>query len=143
MGKVVFGSFASAREREREREKERDEGKTELSQQHFVKERNPLVAMTSITKFVARYLGSISHVKVRDLPGHIHKEYVGPSNTWWPRLKNRLLEYKEDHIDEGSFTPVKQVIVGVFCMAYLVGLPAELRHLRHAEEAKKNGGAEH
>ena len=59
---MVFGSFASARERERE--KERDEGKTELSQQHFVKERNPLVAMTSITKFVARYLGSISHVKV-------------------------------------------------------------------------------
>merc|ERR1712207_121188 len=74
MGKVVFGSFASAREREREREKERDEGKTELSQQHFVKERSPLVAMTSITKFVARYLGSISHVKVRDLPGHIHKD---------------------------------------------------------------------
>ena len=79
--------------------------------------------------------------QVRDLPGHIHKEYIGPSNTWVPRMRTRLLEYKEVHMDQGSFAPVKQVMVGVFCMSYLVGLPAELRHLRHEEEMKKQGAA--
>jgi len=93
-----------------------------------------------VTKLVNRYLGSMSKVKVADLPGHIHKEYIGPANSWWPRAKERLLQYKTDHIDQGSFTPVKQVMVSVFAMAYLVGLPAELRHLRHEEEMKKAGG---
>ena len=78
---------------------------------------------------------------MRDLPGHIHKEYIGPSNTWVPRMKNRLLEYKEEYIDEGSFVPVKQVMIGVFCMSYLVGLPAELRHLAHEEEMKRQAAA--
>ena len=54
-------------------------------------------------------------------------------------MKNRLLEYKEDYIDEGSFAPLKQVMIGVFFMSYIVGLPAELRHLRHEEEMKRQG----
>lgn len=78
---------------------------------------------------------------MRDLPGHIHKEYIGPSHTWVPRMRTRLLEYKEDYIDEGSFAPLKQVMIGVFFMSYIVGLPAELRHLRHEEEMKRQGGS--
>ncbi|QDZ20765.1 hypothetical protein HOP50_04g32870 [Chloropicon primus] len=96
--------------------------------------------MATFVRVVRKFLGDIQHVKVRDLPSHVHKEYIGPSNTWGPRMKNRLLEYKEDYIDEGSFVPVKQVMVGVFFMSYLVGLPAELRHLRHEEEMKRQGG---
>merc|ERR1711981_721135 len=69
--------------------------------------------MASVVRVVRRFLGDVQHVKVRDLPGHIHKEYIGPSNTWVPRMKNRLLEYKEEYIDEGSFVPVKQVMIGV------------------------------
>ena len=78
--------------------------------------------------------------QVRDLPSHLHKEYIGPTNTWVPRTKNRLLVYKEDYIDEGSFTPVKHVLIGGFFMSYLVGLPAELRHLAHEEAMKRQGG---
>merc|ERR1711933_458562 len=97
--------------------------------------------MVSVVRVVRRFLGEVQHVKVRDLPGHIHKEYIGPSNTWVPRIKQRLLVYKEDYIDEGSFAPLKQVMIGVFFTAYLVGLPAELRHLAHEEEMKKKGGS--
>jgi len=95
----------------------------------------------SFARVMRTFLGDIAHVKVRDLPGHIHKEYIGPSHTWVPRMRTRLLEYKEDYIDEGSFAPLKQVMIGVFFMSYIVGLPAELRHLRHEEEMKRQGGS--
>jgi len=69
---------------------------------------------------------------------HIQKNYIGPRDTWIPRIEKSLRQYKAKHVDSGSFTPLKQVMIGVFALSYVTGLPAELRHLRH-EEAKKRG----
>ena len=54
-----------------------------------------------------------------------------------------LTDYKQ-HIDAGSFKPLRDMMVGTFCLAYVVAWPQEYKHYLH-EQALKHGeaGAHH
>ncbi len=45
-----------------------------------------------------------------------------------------MKEYKAQHIDKGSFTPLVHTMVGVFCLSYCVTWPSEYRHMQHLKE---------
>lgn len=51
--------------------------------------------------------------------------------------------YNEKYIKTGSVRPLNDVLIYVFILAYGVGWPTELRHLKHEQEMAKKGGKKH
>jgi hypothetical protein len=84
---------------------------------------------------------SAAGVKVKDVPaflaGKLTRENIS-SNT-----AVLLADYKKAHIDTGSFTPMKHVLIGVFGLAYTVAWPQEYKHWKHEQEVKHGGGGKH
>jgi|Transcript_29124 hypothetical protein len=56
-----------------------------------------------------------------------------------PKFMKWVHDYKVANIDTGSAKPLKDVMVGVFCVAYVFAWPTEYSHWKHAQEARKNG----
>ncbi len=86
-------------------------------------------------------LKSLANLKVKDVPSfvksNVTREAVSQKTWSW------LEKYNEKYIQTGSIRPLNDVMISVGILAYFVGWPTELRHLRHAEEAAKHGGKEH
>lgn len=76
-------------------------------------------------------------MKVKDVPtflsSRITKENVSTGTSKW------LEQYKQ-HIDAGSFKPLRDMMVGTFCLAYVVAWPQEYKHYLHEQELKHGGG---
>eukprot|EP00951_Prasinocladus_malaysianus_P033671 scaffold334604_cov40-Prasinocladus_malaysianus.AAC.1 len=67
------------------------------------------------------------------------------STVTWENVSTRgakwVHEYKKANIDTGSSKPLKDVMVSVFCVAYVMAWPTEYSHWKHAQEARKKGEA--
>lgn len=59
------------------------------------------------------------------------------------KQKGFMHSYNEKYIQTGSIRPLNDVLIYVFILAYGVGWPTEMRHLKHAEEQAKKGGKKH
>eukprot|EP00192_Tetraselmis_astigmatica_P014506 CAMPEP_0117647794 /NCGR_PEP_ID=MMETSP0804-20121206/38_1 /TAXON_ID=1074897 /ORGANISM="Tetraselmis astigmatica, Strain CCMP880" /LENGTH=156 /DNA_ID=CAMNT_0005453307 /DNA_START=80 /DNA_END=551 /DNA_ORIENTATION=+ len=68
------------------------------------------------------------------------------SPATWSNLRNqgttKLMQYKVDHIDTGSAKPLKDVMVGVFCIAYVMAWPTEYAHWKHERDARLTAATE-
>ena len=51
-----------------------------------------------------------------------------------------LRDYKKAHIDTGSWTPLRHLMIGTFGIAYTVAWPQEYKHWKHEQEVKHGGG---
>ncbi len=49
-------------------------------------------------------------------------------------------EYKVNHIDTGSSKPLKDVMISVFTIAYVMAWPTEYRHWKHERDARLGKG---
>ncbi len=80
-----------------------------------------------------------AQVKVKDVPAflsqRVTRENITNSTMTW------AANYKKTYIDTGSFTPMRHLLVGTFCLAYTVAWPQEYKHYKH-EQAVKHGLAE-
>ena len=70
--------------------------------------------------------------QAKDMP-KIVSEAMRPNNVL-SKTQAFLAEYKAKYIDTGSFVPLQQVMLGVFCLSYTVTWPSEYRHMQHAKE---------
>ncbi|KAG0577313.1 hypothetical protein M758_5G140900 [Ceratodon purpureus] len=57
--------------------------------------------------------------------------------------KGFMNSYNEKYIKTGSIRPLNDVLIYVFILAYGVGWPTELRHMKHEQEMKKHGNKGH
>ena len=85
-------------------------------------------------------LQAAATVKVKDVPSFLSSrvttENVSSGASKW------LAQYKQ-HIDAGSFKPLRDMMVGTFCLAYVVAWPQEYKHYLHEQELKHGGGGKH
>eukprot|EP00218_Dolichomastix_sp_CCMP3274_P007558 CAMPEP_0170133288 /NCGR_PEP_ID=MMETSP0033_2-20121228/1197_1 /TAXON_ID=195969 /ORGANISM="Dolichomastix tenuilepis, Strain CCMP3274" /LENGTH=84 /DNA_ID=CAMNT_0010368759 /DNA_START=6 /DNA_END=260 /DNA_ORIENTATION=+ len=75
------------------------------------------------------FLSRLSKVKVKDV-GAFLKSEISVQNLK-PKAEAWAVRYKKEEIDKGTFTPLRDTLVGVFCLAYAVSWPTEYRHLMH------------
>ena len=78
-----------------------------------------------------------SAVKVKDVPSFLATRLTYTNLS--TQTANWATNYKQ-HIDAGSFKPLRDMIVGTFCLAYVVAWPQEYKHYMH-EQAVKHGQA--
>ena len=57
--------------------------------------------------------------------------------------KGFLNGYNEKYIKTGSVKPLNDVLIYVFILAYGVGWPTKLRHMKHEQEMKAKGKKDH
>jgi hypothetical protein len=66
------------------------------------------------------------------------------STVTWQNISTHgskwVQDYKVAHIDTGSSKPLKDVMVSVFCVAYVMAWPTEYAHWKHARDARLHGG---
>eukprot|EP00270_Netrium_digitus_P007497 TRINITY_DN2187_c0_g1_i1.p2 TRINITY_DN2187_c0_g1~~TRINITY_DN2187_c0_g1_i1.p2 ORF type:complete len:131 (+),score=8.59 TRINITY_DN2187_c0_g1_i1:12-404(+) len=86
-------------------------------------------------------LKTISGLKVREVPEFV-KSTVTVANAQ-SAYNKWFHEYHAKHFVTGSVKPLTDLMLFVGVLGYTVAWPTEIRHLRHAEAAKRAGGDGH
>ncbi|KAK2077098.1 hypothetical protein QBZ16_004732 [Prototheca wickerhamii] len=94
---------------------------------------------------MSKLVQGLKNLKVKEVPGYVQK-YAG-DNLTPAQLNSRYngwyAKYKKEHIDQGSFKPLQDLILSVFALSYVISWPKEYAHYKHEQEAKLAGAAAH